>query len=141
MEGSIQIDNSWYIPATSSRADDRTRVLKSGESFGVFSRHGEISWVGFGEQGFYFFGTRHLSFWHIKLAEREPMLLNSMVRLDNSRLVVDQTTPDMFRDEELWLPKGSLLHRCNAPNIPCKAASRERRARKRIAPEPPGSGR
>jgi glycogen debranching enzyme len=112
MEGSIQIDNSWYIPATSSRADDRTRVLKSGESFGVFSRHGEISWVGFGEQGFYFFGTRHLSFWHIKLAEREPMLLNSMVRLDNSRLVVDQTTPDMFRDEELWLPKGSLhLHR------------------------------
>jgi len=112
MEGSIQIDNSWYIPATSSRADDRTRVLKSGESFGVFSRHGEISWVGFGEQGFYFLGTRHLSFWHIKIADREPMLLNSMVRLDNSRLVVDQTTPDLFRDEVLWLPKGSLhLHR------------------------------
>jgi glycogen debranching enzyme len=112
MEGSVQIDNSWYIPATSSRADDRTKVLKSGNSFGVFSRHGEISWVGFGEQGFYFRGTRHLSFWHIKLAEREPMLLNSMVRLDNSRLVVDQTTPDIFRDEALWLPKGSLhLHR------------------------------
>jgi glycogen debranching enzyme len=112
MEGSIQIDNSWYIPATSSRADDRTRVLKSGESFAVFSRHGEISWVGFGEQGFYFLGTRHLSFWHIKLAEREPMLLNSMVRLDNSRLLVDQTTPDLFHDESLWIPKGSLhLHR------------------------------
>ncbi|MGZ8186296.1 MAG: glycogen debranching N-terminal domain-containing protein, partial [Methylobacter sp.] len=112
MEDAIQIDNRWYIPATSSRADDRTRVLKSGDGFAVFSRHGEIGWVGFGEQGFYFLGTRHLSFWHLRLAEREPMLLNSTVRLDNSRLVVDHTTPDLFQNGHIWIPKGCLhLHR------------------------------
>ncbi|MGZ8192309.1 MAG: amylo-alpha-1,6-glucosidase, partial [Methylobacter sp.] len=112
MEDAIQIDNRWYIPATSSRADDRTRVLKSGDGFAVFSRHGEIGWVGFGEQGFYFLGTRHLSFWHLRLAEREPMLLKYTVRLDNSRLVVDHTTPDLFQNGHIWIPKGCLhLHR------------------------------
>jgi glycogen debranching enzyme len=108
MDDAIQIDNRWYIPAFSSRADDRTRVLKSDDGFVVFSRHGELGRVGFGEQGFYYLGTRHLSYWHLRLAGREPLLLNSTVRLDNSRLVIDQTTPDLFSDGELWLPKGSL---------------------------------
>ncbi|MAT64272.1 MAG: amylo-alpha-1,6-glucosidase [Gammaproteobacteria bacterium] len=108
MDDAIQIDNRWYIPAISSRADDRTRVLKSDDGFVVFSRHGELGRVGFGEQGFYYLGTRHLSYWHLRLAGREPLLLNSTVRLDNSRLVIDQTTPDLFSGGELWLPKGSL---------------------------------
>ncbi|MDV3238075.1 MAG: amylo-alpha-1,6-glucosidase [Gammaproteobacteria bacterium] len=112
MDDAIRIDNRWYIPAISSRADDRTRVLKSGDGFVVFSRHGELGRVGFGEQGFYYLGTRHLSYWHLRLAGREPLLLNSTVRLDNSRLVIDQTTPDLFVDGALWLPKGCIhLHR------------------------------
>ncbi|WP_157174498.1 amylo-alpha-1,6-glucosidase [Thiocystis violascens] len=108
MDDAIQIDNRWYIPATSSRADDRTRVLKSDDGFAVFSRHGEIGRVGLGDQGFYFLGTRHLSRWQVLVAGREPMLLNSTVRLDNSRLVVDQTTPDLFRHHQLWIAKGTL---------------------------------
>lgn len=108
MEDAIKIDNLWYIPATSSRCDDRIRVLKSNDGFAVFSRHGEMSGAGLGEQGFYFLGTRHLSYWHVHVAGREPMLLNSSLRLDNSRLVVDQTTPDLFQDDNLWLPKGCM---------------------------------
>lgn len=108
MEDAIQIDNRWYIPAMSARADDRNRVLKSGDGFVVFSRHGEMGRAGFGDQGFYYQGTRHLSHWHLLLAGREPVLLNSMVHLDNSRLVIDQTTPDLFSEDTLWLPKGSL---------------------------------
>ncbi|MFI9654264.1 amylo-alpha-1,6-glucosidase [Guyparkeria sp. GHLCS8-2] len=108
MDDAIQIDNRWYIPAMSARADERNRVLKSGDGFVVFSRHGEMGRVGFGDQGFYYLGTRHLSYWHLLLAGREPVLLNSMVHLDNSRLVIDQTTPDLFSDDTLWLPKGNL---------------------------------
>lgn len=112
MDDAIQIDNRWYIPATSSRADDRIRVLKSDDGFVVFSRHGELGRAGLGEQGFYYLGTRHLSCWHVLLEGREPMLLNSTVRLDNSRLEIDQTTPDLYRDDALWLPKGVVhLHR------------------------------
>ena len=112
MDDAIQIDNRWYIPATSSRADDRIRVLKSDDGFVVFSRHGELGRAGLGEQGFYYLGTRHLSGWHLLLEGREPMLLNSTVRLDNSRLVIDQTTPDLFKADALWLPKGVIhLHR------------------------------
>ncbi|WPL16674.1 Amylo-alpha-1,6-glucosidase [Thiorhodovibrio winogradskyi] len=108
MRDAIEIDHRWYIPATSSRADDRTRVLKSDDGFAVFSRHGEIGRVGLGEQGFYYLGTRHLSEWQLLVAGAEPLLLNSTVRLDNSRLVVDQTAPDLWRDDRLWLARGSL---------------------------------
>ncbi|WP_414039515.1 glycogen debranching N-terminal domain-containing protein [Acidithiobacillus sp. M4-SHS-6] len=112
MDDAIQIDNRWYIPATSSRADDRIRVLKSDDGFVVFSRHGELGRAGLGEQGFYHLGMRHLSGWHLLLEGREPMLLNSTIRLDNSRLEIDQTTPDLFKDGALWLPKGVIhLHR------------------------------
>ncbi|MFI9651363.1 amylo-alpha-1,6-glucosidase [Guyparkeria halopsychrophila] len=108
MDDAIQIDNRWYIPAMSARADDRNRVLKSGDGFVVFSRHGEMGHAGFGDQGFYYRGTRHLSNWNLQLAGREPVLLNSMVHLDNSRLVIDQTSPDLFIDGACWLQKGSL---------------------------------
>lgn len=112
MSDAIQIDNRWYIPATSSRADDRIRVLKSGDGFVVFSRHGELGRAGLGEQGFYYLGTRHLSYWHVLLEGHEPMLLNSTVRLDNSRLEIDHTTPDLFKEDAIWLPKGVVhLHR------------------------------
>ena len=112
MDDAIEIDNRWYIPATSSRADDRIRVLKSDDGFVVFSRHGELGRAGLSEQGFYYLGTRHLSGWHVLLEGREPMLLNSTVRLDNSRLAIDQTTPDLFKEDALWLPKGMIhLHR------------------------------
>ncbi len=108
MEGAIQVNNRWYIPAASPRVDDRTRVLKSGDSFAVFSRHGEIGQVGLGEQGVYFRGCRHLSDWHLVVADREPMLLNSTLTIDNCRLAVDQTTPDLHREDRLWIPSGCV---------------------------------
>ena len=36
------VKEQYYILATSTRTDDRTRVLKHGESFGVFDRGGAI---------------------------------------------------------------------------------------------------
>lgn len=113
MEDAIQIDSQLYIPVTSPRADDRTRVLKEGDIFAVFDRHGEIAaHIGTGEHGLYFLGTRHISGWDIAVAGRSPMLLNSTIKLDNSLLVVDQTTPDIFEGDRVVIAKGMVhLHR------------------------------
>jgi len=63
--------DKFYIQATSSRTDDRTRVLKHGQMFGVFDRHGDVQPVGLGEQGLYFDGTRFLAY--------REMFLNHLV--------------------------------------------------------------
>jgi glycogen debranching enzyme len=108
MEDVIQIDDQWYILATSSRADDRTRVLKHGETFGVFDRYGDIQHIGIGEQGLYYEGTRFLSRYELSVNQRRPMLLNSTVKEDNSIMTVDLTTPDLYSGDERCIPKGTL---------------------------------
>lgn len=108
MEDVIQIDDQWYVLATSSRDDERTRVLKSGETFGVFDRFGDISHIGLGEQGLYHDGTRYLSSLEFRINQRRPMLLNSSVAKDNLLLAVDLTTPDLYSGETLAIPKGTV---------------------------------
>ena len=76
----IQVGSQYYILATSSRADDRTRVLKSGDSFAVLDRYGDIQPLGLGEQGLYHEGTRFLSRLEVELEGKRPMLLSSQVR-------------------------------------------------------------
>ena len=51
MEDVIQVENQFYVLATSSLADDRTRVLKCGETFAVLNRLGDVEALGLGEQG------------------------------------------------------------------------------------------
>ncbi len=108
MKDVIQINDQWYVLATSSRADDRTRVLKEGESFGLFDRYGDIQHIGLGEQGLYHEGTRYLSCFELNINKRRPLLLHSTVREDNSLLTVDLTTPDLYADNELIIPKDTL---------------------------------
>src|ERR671918_722842 len=96
MQELIQVEDKWYVLATSSRADDRTRVLKHGETFGLFDRHGDIQVLGAGEQGLYYEGTRFLSRLELEINHARPLLLNSTVREDNSLLMVDLTTPDLY---------------------------------------------
>ena len=47
----IRVNDQFYILSTSSMADDRTRVLKQGDTFAVFDRHGDMRPVGHGVQG------------------------------------------------------------------------------------------
>ncbi len=108
MEDVIRINDRWYVLASSSRADDRTRVLKDEYAFVIFDRHGDIQPIGVGEQGLYFRDTRHLSHFELKVNERRPMLLNSMVRKDNTMLAVDLTVPDLYRDGKILIPKGAV---------------------------------
>lgn len=108
MEEIIRIDDEWYVSATSSRADERTCVLKYGDSFGVFDSHGDINHAETAEQGLYHEGTRHLSQWELKIGAHRPVLLNSMVKQDNSLLAVDMTVPDLYRDNRLLISQGTI---------------------------------
>ncbi len=57
-----QADGSAFrILADSSLADERTRVLKHGDTFGVFDHYGDIKPEGLGEEGLFHDGTRFLS--------------------------------------------------------------------------------
>src|SRR5688572_20354660 len=45
----IQVNDRFYILATSPRVDEQTRVLKQGDTFAVFDRYGDIQPAGLGE--------------------------------------------------------------------------------------------
>ena len=104
----IRVNDQFYILATSSMADDRTRVLKQGETFAVLDRHGDIRPVGQGVQGVYHEGTRFLSRLELRLGKDRPMLLSSTVRDDNALLAVDLTNPDAYVDGEIAIQRGTL---------------------------------
>ncbi|MBX3159774.1 MAG: amylo-alpha-1,6-glucosidase [Deltaproteobacteria bacterium] len=89
----IQIEDQYYILAASTRTDDQPRVIKQGESFGVFDHSGAIRPVGLGEQGLYHEGTRHLSRFELVVQNRRLQPLRSTVRSDHV-LVVDLANPD-----------------------------------------------
>ncbi|MEE9220147.1 MAG: glycogen debranching N-terminal domain-containing protein, partial [candidate division NC10 bacterium] len=108
MKDVIRIRDEFYILATSSLADDRTRVLKQGETFAVFDRYGDIQPTGLGEQGLYHEGTRFLSRLEVRLEGQRPLLLSSTLREDNVLLTVDLTNPDVSLDGEVVLLRDSL---------------------------------
>src|SRR4051812_10920531 len=109
----IQIAEHHYIRATSSRADERTRVLKHGDTFGVFDRFGDVQPIGNGEQGLFHLGTRHLSRLELRLDDVRPLLLSSTVSDANDTIAVDLTNPDLrarpgSEGPEIRVPRGVL---------------------------------
>nr|MBA3563634.1 amylo-alpha-1,6-glucosidase [Gammaproteobacteria bacterium] len=94
--------------STSARADAQPRVLKHGDTFAVFDLNGDIDTARDAEQGLYHRGTRFLSRQRLRIATQQPLLLNSTVRLDNSVLIADLTTPDLCRDGRVLIEKGTL---------------------------------
>jgi glycogen debranching enzyme len=114
MPDSQPADDQWYVTATSTKTEEPARVLKQDDTFGVFDRHGDIFQAdtdGHGaltQQGLYHEGTRYLSYWELKVNGQRPLLLSSMIKRDNSLLVVDMTTPDLYRGGALVIPKGSI---------------------------------
>jgi glycogen debranching enzyme len=106
-------ESRYTIHATSPPADDRTRVLKSEDTFAVFDHYGDIHDTGLGEQGLYHEGTRYLSRCRLLLDGHRPLMLGSNVRQNNSSLAVDLTNSDWYQDGELVLARETLhILRC-----------------------------
>ena len=57
----LQVEDQYYVRATSSLADDRTRVLKYGKTFAIFNRFGDLEALGAVQFGLFYSETRHLS--------------------------------------------------------------------------------
>ncbi len=108
MNDVIRIKDKFYILSTSSRIDDRTRVLKQGETFAVFDRFGDIQVVGTGEQGIYHEGTRFLSYLELRLGKNRPLLLSSTVKEENDLLTADLTNPDISSKGRQVFKRGTL---------------------------------
>jgi glycogen debranching enzyme len=108
MDDIIKVEDEYYILATSSRVDQRTRVLKHDDTFAVFDEAGDIRPVGIGEQGLYHHGTRFLSRMELRLGTLRPLLLSSTVKQENDLLAVDLTNPDIADDHNLVVERGAL---------------------------------
>ncbi len=104
----IEVGQQFYIRASSSLADDRTRVLLNGDTFAVFDRGGDIQPVGFGQQGIFHKETRHLSRLEMQLCGERPLLLSSTMREDNVLFAIDLTNPDLVMSSGEALPRGTL---------------------------------
>ncbi|HEU5409248.1 MAG TPA: glycogen debranching N-terminal domain-containing protein, partial [Nitrospira sp.] len=110
MNNVVRVKDQYYILASSSLADDRTEVLKQGETFAVFDRYGDMHQVLPGPQGLYHEGTRFLSRFELSLGAQRPMLLSAMVKEDNALVRIDLTNPDLM-DGQRPVPRGTL-HLC-----------------------------
>jgi glycogen debranching enzyme len=107
----LRISDRYYILATSARIDDRTRVLKHGDTFAIFDRFGDVEGSGAGVPGIYGIyhrDTRHLSRFRLRLADGRPLLLSSTIRDDNAALAVDLMNPDISLADGRLIQRGTI---------------------------------
>ena len=105
----VRVEDEYYVRASSALADDRTRVLKYGDTFAVFNRYGDIEPLGTSRFGLFYAETRHLSRFTLRLNQKQPLLLSSTVREDNAFLSVDLTNVDINLNGNDELPRG-IVH-------------------------------
>jgi glycogen debranching enzyme len=108
LEEVIKVHDQYYILTTASPADERTRVLKQGETFAVFDRFGDVRPYGLGQLGLYHEGTRYLSLMELRFGSQRPLLLSSTVKESNDLLTVDVTNADVTEGDAVLLPRGQL---------------------------------
>lgn len=104
----VKLENDkFYILASSSYADDRTRVLNNGNTFAVFDRWGDINQLGTGVQGLYHQGMRFVSDMQFRINGYRPVLLSSNIKDENEILSIDLSNPP-FTDNGVSMDKGVL---------------------------------
>jgi glycogen debranching enzyme len=90
----VRVEDEYYVRASSALADDRTRVLKYGDTFAVFNRYGDIEPLLTSRYGLFHAETRYLSRFTLRFNQKQPLLLSSTIREDNAFLSVDLTNVD-----------------------------------------------
>jgi glycogen debranching enzyme len=104
----IRVRDRFYILASSSIADETSRILKHSETFLVTDRHGDVRPLGFEEHGLFHEGTRFLSRLVLKLQGKSPLLLSSTIKKDNDLLMVDLTNPDFLSRDGMPVHSGTV---------------------------------
>jgi len=104
----IRIGDQWYVAATAARTEESPQVLKQDETFVLFDRFGDVQVLPPGEQGLYHLDTRYLSYQELLVDGVRPLYLGSTVKENSSLLVVELMNPDITRDGEVRVPKGTV---------------------------------
>jgi glycogen debranching enzyme len=104
----VRVKNDYYVRASSALADDRTRVLKYGDTFAVFNRYGDIESFGPSQSGLFHVESRHLSRFTMRVNQQQTLLLSSTIREDNSFLAVDLTNLDSPVNNGHTAPRGTI---------------------------------
>ena len=87
-------DAQFVIPAAESFQQSRPRILKEGDTFGVFNHSGDATGGPTSAEGLYHHDTRHLAQFCLTINGAWPVLLSSTLRDDNSILTCDLANPD-----------------------------------------------
>jgi glycogen debranching enzyme len=106
MEAALELPQH-YIEAAGSLVRRQLRSLKHGDAFAVFDDYGDIGVIGTGPEGLYFNDTRYLSWYGLRFEGKRPLLL-SVVEDDNVSLSVGLSNPDIYTDDTITLPRGSI---------------------------------
>ncbi len=105
---SDSFDPSFTVGATSTLVETGTRVLKAGDTFGLFDRFGNLNAKGLAEPGLYHHGTRFLSQLRLRFPNDRLLLLDSSIRDNNLLLSVDLMNPDMLGPTGQMIERGTL---------------------------------
>jgi glycogen debranching enzyme len=102
----------FYISASGSPLEARTRTLKHDDSFAIFDAYGDIPEAERIAAGFYHRDTRYLSQLELLINGERPLLLSSSIGDDGLLLSADLTNPDIYHRGRLVLAKDLIhLHR------------------------------
>ena len=83
-------------------------VLRHGELFAVFDRHGDARPSAGGSHGFYSGGTRFLSELELEVEGQRPALLGSTLRDDHALLTVDMSNPGLEVGDQSDVPRDTI---------------------------------
>jgi glycogen debranching enzyme len=102
----------FYIAASASLQERRTRTLKHGDTFAVFDHRGDIGAETGSSEGLYHRDTRILSKLTLLLEEARPLLLSSTMQDDNAVFSADLSNPDLLVNGQIALRREQIhLHR------------------------------
>jgi glycogen debranching enzyme len=98
----------FYLPAQSSAATQRPRVLKRGSAFAVLDDFGNAQAMGPAAQGLFFEDTRYLAQLLLTIDGVRPLLLSSFVPEDDSVISADLSNPDLVGRDGIGLAKNTI---------------------------------
>jgi glycogen debranching enzyme len=101
--------DQFYISASGSPLEQRTRTLKHGDTFAIFDAHGDVPEIERLAAGLYHRDTRYLSQLELRLYGERPLLLSSSIGDEDVLFTTDLTNPDVYSGARLVLAK-DLIH-------------------------------
>jgi len=98
------------VASQSSLQERRPRILKHGDTFGVFDRNGDLLSGEGSPDGLFHRDTRYLSHLDLRIDGVRPILLSSTLRDDNAMLTCDLTNPDLYGEAGQLVLAHDLIH-------------------------------